>query len=1124
MKQIYFSHFKRDQYATKNKEIKGYVIDNINFYNTNNYDISDYDIKLWAGTPKDDNMLIQIFNAPFRMRNDFLEDNPELWNYWNGCVFIDVDSKDYVGPYKESLILHSNQHDHMTQNFFNWLTTDEGAKYNFYFAQRSASGNSWHFVFYYDCEKTEENFNKAWAYSCLVIKKMFYAQQGKKIYNEETGRYIKTVYPARDIIETKGVLDEATKKKCQGIYMSWGHTDPESNEIAWHKVWFNDQIENIKDDFGNSDNMLEMDVSEKLNDIEFDSSDIQLNLASSISLTTKKIPATSWNHYRRIALISVLKNMFHNDKQACWNVYSEIIPIMVSSGGTNQTEVSLKTLFNNQFKGIDSSILQKSMLDWCSKYLVGFKYINTKKFVPEQIQHSYYNKIFDLNNLPHDKQYLSSVIHDIINIPSNIIHVEAGCGVGKTFSADEISNPIRMYNTDDIASLFDMSPESKVKRICFITPMTSINKDNFTGTKFNHWKIIDSEHRDNKKYLHNKEYNICTTWDSFIKRNMDSPELEFDIYIFDEIHSLYMYDYRTEIIPQIISKIHFIGARKNSKVLLFTGTPSQEINEFKEAKFVLVKKNLHPVPTNVVFYNEQFMGYLVDDIKSWRNLSPDNKVAIFNDTTNLKFKEDLEKRGISIDFIYNSQFIENIQYTQYNHDFGGNSAAVSVKGQAGINIKTTSPTRIYIFSEEANSIIQYANRFRNREYINSINIFYPKVKINNKFPNWNELYHYQTSLEDMKQLIEEANLIYRDSTPQTRYLIQNKFNIKFQAYIDFIDDKLNLNSNKFLMYNKINATKEYESYMQVIYNRLIQSFFQPNFVYLDDDIKDSYDTKFRGKFSGVMIQYHGFLFDLVSNISQEELSDNPGQDSNYCFLNLNQINISNSPVDKAREALRKICDGETKKYLEYIVNNTDPITWRQFIQQCINTKGTVCKTNIKEFKEILDIHKHINEAPDNFILYLLNKKREIRIQENNDLTTNDIAELSAIYTVTLCKNHRIRKETKVSMVNETYELIKKLNSYINKYQWYIDFNKVQKYNEDDFKVCNSELELFKAEFNELFSECMKNHIQGKVGGKVGRKVQYQGKVYDSILELSKQLGKTKMTVHRWIKSGKVTYV
>mgnify|MGYP005611636635 FL=1 len=306
---------------------------------------------------------------------------------------------------------------------------------------------------------------------------------------------------------------------------------------------------------------------------------------------------------------------------------------------SNHNEKELVSLFRCQFDKLGSYTISRNMLK-ILKRCFNIKYRIKKHFEPLKFADAQYDKVYNLNS----DEYLSEVIFDIFNLPSNIVHIEAGCGVGKTYSANTLFDKVNESDnlSTDINDIFNLESISKVKRICFITPMTSINRDNFKeeDPKYANWKIVDGNHYKNKDYL-KSEYNICTTWDSFIKNEMYKDN-SFECFMFDEIHSLYMYDYRTDIISKIKNAINELSGL-NKKVLLLTGTPSLETKEFDCFK-VKVNKELIPINANIIFYNEQYLGYLTQDIKKWMSSCSSNRFAVFTDGANFDLQEKFKQR------------------------------------------------------------------------------------------------------------------------------------------------------------------------------------------------------------------------------------------------------------------------------------------------------------------------------------------------------------------------------------------------------------------------------------------------------------------------------------------------
>ena len=225
--------------------------------------------------------------------------------------------------------------------------------------------------------------------------------------------------------------------------------------------------------------------------------------------------------------------------------------------------------------------------------LLKFGYEINRLFQPQKIE--FYKP--DVEYTLKENEFLSDI--DINFSKDKVNHIFAGCGFGKTTWAKKLG---------------------KTNKVCFISPLTSINKSAFTddNVELENWIIIDSNFVDTAKHLYDgnvkeallSNWNICTTWESFVLYEMYN--INFDYVIIDEIHTLYMYDYRLTSINNI--KRYFQLA-KGIKIVM-TGTPSLEVKDFDCFK-IKINKEQYKVNANLVFYNSQCKGYIYNDIKEW---------------------------------------------------------------------------------------------------------------------------------------------------------------------------------------------------------------------------------------------------------------------------------------------------------------------------------------------------------------------------------------------------------------------------------------------------------------------------------------------------------------------------
>lgn len=1045
--------------------------------------VHDFDVK--TVLPGKENKLnqpgIQIFNYTARLAKTFpgMVDNVDwtswpFWKYWNGLVFIDADTKKYQGYKAKTLKWDKIEEcvlDYLRLNFHD----------NFYFEQRSNSQKSFHFVFYVKCEKTYENFIKACKYFKKLVIEAFSALDLK------------------DVIEWPEVMDEHNDNPIQPLFFSNNPINFCFKDTEKRSFWGNHL-------FLSDINLL---VNEK-DDVDFDKSEIKFNI-DNISTELKNITditKISWSHDYRLRLAICFYHIFSGNYDIAVQYYNKIIPYMVKTIN-NHTERELQTLFAQQFHKLGNYSISRNMLKLV-KNILNISYKIKKQFEPIKFSDDNYDKIYKLNN----NQYLSDIISNIYNLPSNIIHINAGCGIGKTYSANTLCDNLNNKTTEDktgfsIDDIFDFNMSKH--RICFITPMTSINIDNFSPETSPNWKIIDGLNYKNRDYL-NSDFNICTTWDSFIKHKMyEIPN--FDCFMFDEVHTFYMYNYRTGIIAEIKDKIRSISL--NKKVLLLTGTPSLETKEFDCFK-VKVEKELINIKANIIVYNEQYLGYLTKDIMEWTKLNQNNEIAIFTNNANFDLMEKFKLRGINIQFLYNKQIENDVNYARENHQMKGNSGLFSVYGQAGINLHANNPIRIYILDNSGMNIIQYANRFRNREMIESVNIFYNIQQLSSHLKQKDVL-----SEDEIKIKINKLSSIYKTMFNKNRLMMKIKFGLDFE-YIDCdknsdgdVDPSMmHLNTKKYDVYQKIQKVQNLECQMQMIYNRFISNYFVPNFIYLDDDISDQWRSKFKGHFSGGIIQAtNNFKKFIKWSTKDEKLYVNTQGETN--------------------ELLAKTCPESTKSSINYIVNsllyfqNQDNPNmdfdekykniqkqWTDFVGFCLSRDcNSIRKSDINNFQDVIYIKKHLHELKDGFIVGEILKKRD---KVTGKLGNMEICQLAAAYT-TVFRNPCLYWVDCFDFAEESYANIKKLSRYIDEYKWFFDFNSILQ-NYDDVRKSITKEKVW--ENQQIFDKLYNNHQRGKIAGKsknIGngygeckanncKSVEINGITYNSKTEAMKKLG------------------
>ena len=182
----------------------------------------------------------QCFDCGYRVNNEHLE-----FKHWNGCVFEDIDYKKWIYYWEDkdkTKIVDPNKilfnvTVYLTQKYMN----------NFMFSEMSRSGKGFHFMFYFNCDKTENNWYLYKATAVAMTKDAFKQCGYEHIINSENILGKDKVYddcsfsPVQMIYITKNKMIE--NKMCDGELMYYPNLRVERINHAPKEV--NDKIEII---------------------------------------------------------------------------------------------------------------------------------------------------------------------------------------------------------------------------------------------------------------------------------------------------------------------------------------------------------------------------------------------------------------------------------------------------------------------------------------------------------------------------------------------------------------------------------------------------------------------------------------------------------------------------------------------------------------------------------------------------------------------------------------------------------------------------------------------------------------------------------------------------------------
>lgn len=974
MKNIKFNSGKT--YTKGGEEMKVVTLDEIDVKNTRKEDLP------W----------LQWFTSGYRVTTQNID-----WKYWNGCIYIDIDSKHYYNEVKkfDADELLNALYDYLFFKYYN----------NFYCIQQSNSKTGYHILFYFDIEKNAENFDKCNYWCSEVVREAFY----------EIG--------AKEIVDYKKVIDKCTSSYYQGMYLT-------NNEILFGNIENNQW-------FGNFDELENIEIESKVvNNVKYINEDNTLNFTVEGDRqhnTVKKY----YPHRQRMAIYMTLISIF-NDKQIVDQTFSEIVNESFLDGEHNKKFFIGEPQKDNWYNKYE---LYKE--HYVRPYLLkelGYNII--EKFIPEV--YSEYEA--DITYNIESSQFLGDI--EIEFKEDKINHIFAGCGFGKTTWAKKLG---------------------KTKRVCVISPLTSINKDAFAEE--NGWLVVDNNYKDIVKHIFNgniyealnSHWNICTTWESFSLYKM--YQYNFDYFIIDEIHTLYMYDYRLNSIRHLKNDFPLAHGIK----VVMTGTPSYELNEFDCWK-IKINKEQSKTKAEFLFYNESNTGWIYKDIKDWTK--DDNHVAIiFKDQANYKDVDSMALEGIDCD-IFNSNYKENVEYILNENNIKNDVTIFSVYGQAGINlyIDLEKKVRLYILNKNALGIIQYANRIRNKQVIDKVIIPYKKSKIDNKIVKIDT----NVDIDEAMRKVDVLNSTLKpfdifDSKQKSILLLRFGF---VTDCLDRVADKVELNVPNYKIYKMINNVDDYEKQIQIIYNRLIENDFEVSYNYLNKDVKTNKSTKMRSN-------------QLAGNII------------NFDFSQIKYDKAGNIYI-KPNNKLLKVSTGNLLEILTNIFNyirrsggNIEEI-YNEAIKNIIKRKNNITKKDLENLNTLY----YLTENWSSFYNSNFIKAMENKDWDDIKLTT---AFIRSIY------NDKMKENDWQILSDEAYLKIHNLRKVFNNYTYTIES---LSYDNENLNIPLDD------KTREIYTYIYNQHTQGK---KNNKSITINGITYSSINEASKKLGISRQAIYKRLK-------
>ena len=293
--------------------------------------------------PKDAQPWLQVFDNGRRVTNDNIK-----WSEWNGITFSDVDTKLFYN--------HVQKFD--VEKLLNIIHENIQFKYNnnYYCCYISPGGLGYRILWYWNCDRTEENFMKCALLTEQYTRDLFYSfgTQGKQIIDYKYGK--------------SKVLDSCSKSIKQGLY------------VTTNKILFNEVADNS---FGYCDiDDIKIEQLYKLNIKKPLGGDKQIvNVKYNNKTFIEKSDISYYPHHYRRCIYEALIVLFNKDKTKIaeeWEYIAKLIPTSDGEGGGHSTEFYLKEPEKNHWFDRFNENVNHS-LHWLDQF--GYKYDDKAEYI-----------------------------------------------------------------------------------------------------------------------------------------------------------------------------------------------------------------------------------------------------------------------------------------------------------------------------------------------------------------------------------------------------------------------------------------------------------------------------------------------------------------------------------------------------------------------------------------------------------------------------------------------------------------------------------------------------------------------------------------------------------------------
>lgn len=651
---------------------------------------------------------IQLFDSGARMSIDSLD-----WRFWNGCVFVDIDSKNYAN--KDNLDkIYDNIDNLIDVSVYN-LSSKNETKNNFYFAQKTVNKGI-HYMFFYDVQENEKN-------ETTFKKCAQHAMQN--VVNE-----LKELMTfGEEFCACPKVVDNCSNCPTQGLYMS-------GNPLIYNS-WLD--VPHVIE-FGAVPELGEIKKSKSKSNNQ--NKDIKINTSLAKTYDHNMQSNVVWGKLECWHFASILSAAYGPEGyEQAYNIFNSYMPLFKKTrkSSVRAIQSEFRTNYNRPFNLAGA---YKNVLKFCVD-VVGLtifynndnneaieKVIDAKIRLADLVRRINADKTqTQIDSLPFDPdytynlakgEYISNYAEEIDNLKSDahtkLVYINADCGTGKTY-----------YIVEQFI---------KAKQAIIVTHLNSIKSSNYVarlqreGIEFTTPTV--KEIRNSNYKPSNK---MVVGWNQFGELLRSKHGLGFYRVFIDEAHAI------TSTITYRLSEkgglsdIIKLLSTKCADVTLVSATPHAEARYLFDNQMIKVAfRTATPYKLTTVYIHDTsanqartvatMIKHKVQELIAMNDFNNnDNKIqiAIYDNVNHNKYETLLKDCGSLLHLYRDGREDAEIKSALNNQEYQHNILTSTAFGCEGIEYKQDVEDLIVLIpcysAVLCSDVIQFINRWRNKKHV-----------------------------------------------------------------------------------------------------------------------------------------------------------------------------------------------------------------------------------------------------------------------------------------------------------------------------------------------------------------------------------------------------------------------